>query len=37
MARLRVSIVFESGARICPGKVKLCESIRDTGSISAAA
>ena len=37
MARLRVSIVFESGARIGPGKVKLFESIRDTGSISAAA
>src|SRR5215470_11995117 len=37
MARLRVSIVFESGARICPGKVKLFGSIRDTGSISAAA
>jgi molybdate transport system regulatory protein len=36
-ARLRVSIVFESGARIGPGKVKLLESIRDTGSISAAA
>ena len=37
MARLKVSIVFESGARIGPGKVKLLESIRDTGSISAAA
>jgi molybdenum-dependent DNA-binding transcriptional regulator ModE len=37
MARVRVSIVFESGARIGPGKVKLLESIRDTGSISAAA
>jgi molybdate transport system regulatory protein len=37
MARLRVSIVFESGARIGPGKAKLLESIRDTGSISAAA
>jgi hypothetical protein len=37
MARLRVGIVFESGARIGPGKVKLLESIRDTGSISAAA
>jgi molybdate transport system regulatory protein len=30
-------IVFESGARIGPGKAKLLESIRDTGSISAAA
>ena len=28
---------FESGARIGPGKAKLLESIRDTGSISAAA
>lgn len=37
MARVRVSIVFESGARIGPGKINLLESIRDTGSISAAA
>jgi molybdate transport system regulatory protein len=37
MARLRVSIVLESGARIGPGKATLLESIRDTGSISAAA
>ena len=37
VARVRVSIVFESGARIGPGKAKLLESIRDTGSISAAA
>jgi hypothetical protein len=37
MARVRVSIVFESGARIGPGKAKLLESIRDTGSIVAAA
>jgi len=37
MARVRVSIVFQSGARIGPGKAKLLESIRDTGSISAAA
>ena len=37
MARLRVSIVFDSGARIGPGKAKLLESIRDTCSISAAA
>jgi hypothetical protein len=36
MARLRVSIVFASGARIGPGKARLLESIRDTGSISAA-
>lgn len=37
MARLRLSIVLESGARIGPGKASLLESIRDTGSISAAA
>jgi molybdate transport system regulatory protein len=37
MARIRLSIVFESGARIGPGKATLLESIRDTGSISAAA
>jgi molybdate transport system regulatory protein len=37
MARVRVSIVFESGARVGPGKAALLESIRDTGSISAAA
>jgi len=37
MANVRISIVFDSGARIGPGKAKLLESIRDTGSISAAA
>src|ERR1700722_14223091 len=37
MARIRISIVLDSGARIGPGKAKLLESIRDTGSISAAA
>ena len=37
MARVRISIVFDSGARIGPGKAKLLESIRNTGSISAAA
>jgi molybdate transport system regulatory protein len=37
MARLKLSIVLNSGARLGPGKVKLLESIRDTGSISAAA
>jgi hypothetical protein len=37
MARVRISIVFKSGARIGPGKAKLLENIRDTGSISAAA
>src|SRR5467141_4960005 len=37
MPRVRISIVFESGARIGPGKAQLLESIRDTGSVSAAA
>lgn len=37
MPCLKVSIIFESGARIGPGKARLLESIRDTGSISAAA
>ncbi len=37
MAKVRISIVFELGARIGPGKAALLESIRDTGSISAAA
>src|SRR5205823_7411828 len=37
MVRLRISLVFESGARIGPGKAALLENIRDTGSISAAA
>src|SRR6202162_5730665 len=37
MPRVRISIVFETGARIGPGKVALLESIRDSGSISAAA
>src|SRR5271155_3468971 len=37
MPKLSVSIVFESGARIGPGKARLLQSIHDTGSISAAA
>jgi molybdate transport system regulatory protein len=37
MAHLKLTVVFASGARIGPGKAKLLESIRDTGSISAAA
>ena len=37
MARLKLSIVLASGARFGPGKAALLESIRDTGSISAAA
>jgi molybdate transport system regulatory protein len=37
MARLKVSLILDSGARIGPGKASLLESVRDTGSISAAA
>jgi molybdate transport system regulatory protein len=37
MARIRLTILFDSGARIGPGKVALLQSVRDTGSISAAA
>ena len=37
MARINLSIVLASGARFGPGKAALLESIRDTGSISAAA
>jgi molybdate transport system regulatory protein len=37
MARLKVSLILRSGARIGPGKAALLESGRDTGSISAAA
>ncbi len=37
MARLKLTIILDSGARIGPGKATLLESIRDTGSISAAA
>jgi len=37
MVKIKLSIIFESGARIGPGKAKLLASIRDTGSISAAA
>ena len=37
MVRLKLSIVLASGARFGPGKAALLESIRDTGSISAAA
>jgi molybdenum-dependent DNA-binding transcriptional regulator ModE len=33
MAYLKVSIILDSGARVGPGKAKLLESIRDTGSI----
>lgn len=37
MARLKLTVVLDSGARIGPGKVALLESVRETGSISAAA
>jgi molybdate transport system regulatory protein len=37
MARLKLTVILASGARIGPGKAKLLESIRSTGSISAAA
>jgi molybdate transport system regulatory protein len=37
MPRVKLSIVFDSGARVGPGKAALLEGIRDTGSISAAA
>ena len=37
MARIKISVVLDSGARIGPGKVALLESVRETGSISAAA
>jgi len=36
-ARLKVSLILKSGARIGPGKAARLESVRDTGSISAAA
>lgn len=37
MARLKITLVLASGARIGPGKAALLESVRDTGSIAAAA
>lgn len=37
MPRVKISLIFESGARIGPGKARLLESIRESGSISAAA
>jgi molybdate transport system regulatory protein len=37
MPRVKISLIFESGARIGPGKARLLESVRETGSISAAA
>jgi molybdate transport system regulatory protein len=37
MARARLSVDLASGLRIGPGKISLLETIRSTGSISAAA
>ena len=37
MARLKLTLVLNSGARIGPGKAALLESVRNTGSIAAAA
>jgi molybdate transport system regulatory protein len=37
VARLKLTLVLDSGARLGPGKVALLESVRATGSISAAA
>ncbi len=37
MARLKLSLVLASGARIGPGKAALLESVRATGSIAASA
>jgi molybdate transport system regulatory protein len=37
MARLQLTLVLDSGARIGPGKAALLESVAATGSISAAA
>ncbi len=37
MARVRLTLVMSSGARICPGKADLLGNIRSSGSISAAA
>ena len=37
MARLKLTLVLSSGARVGPGKAALLESVRATGSIAAAA
>jgi molybdate transport system regulatory protein len=37
MARLQLTLVLASGARIGPGKAALLKSVRETGSISGAA
>jgi molybdate transport system regulatory protein len=37
MARAKLTVILNSGARIGPGKAALLESVRATGSIAAAA
>jgi molybdate transport system regulatory protein len=37
MAHVKITVILDSGARIGPGKAALLESVRATGSISAAA
>jgi molybdate transport system regulatory protein len=37
MARLKLTLALDSGARLGPGKAALLESVRATGSIAAAA
>ena len=37
MARLKLTLILNSGARIGPGKSELLQSVRETGSIAAAA
>jgi molybdate transport system regulatory protein len=37
MARVKLTVILESGARIGPGKAALLDSVRATGSIAAAA
>lgn len=37
MAKLKLTIDLDSGARIGPGKIALLDSVKSTGSISAAA
>jgi molybdate transport system regulatory protein len=37
MARLKLTLILTSGARVGPGKAALLESVRATGSIAAAA
>jgi len=37
MTRLKLSVIFNSGVRIGPGKIELLRRVQDTGSIAAAA